>query len=89
MGAIVCPSALQALRQKFLTAKSDIEKKWRDYQARPRPRPHPPPPTAPPPPSPYPTSSRPTPPPPPHPPHWYCYQAELQKAANALEAPAR
>lgn len=37
----------QVLRQKFLTAKSDIEKKWRDYQA------------------------------------------ELQKAANALEAPAR
>ena len=43
----MCPSALQALRQKFLTAKSDIEKKWRDYQA------------------------------------------ELQKAANALDSPTR
>ena len=27
----------QALRQKFLTAKSDIEKKWRDYQVLVRP----------------------------------------------------
>ena len=27
--------SFQVLRQKFLTAKSDIEKKWRDYQARP------------------------------------------------------
>jgi hypothetical protein len=38
---------LQALRQKFMIAKTEIEKKWRDYQA------------------------------------------ELQKAANALDSPAR
>lgn len=45
--SIALKARQQALRQKFLTAKSDIEKKWRDYQA------------------------------------------ELQKAANALETPAR